>query len=76
MEKMAQLEVLDEIDSPVEFDPKLASSYTYKYDRGDVHPDHYVYTALEAVCYECGCFLWKDIGMRNTFALQFLFTIY
>jgi len=75
MEKMAQLEVLDEIDSPVEFDPKLASSYTYKYDRGDVHPDHYVYTALEAVCYECGCFLWKDIGMRNTFALQFLFTI-
>jgi hypothetical protein len=75
MEKMAQLEVLAESDSPVEFDPKLASSYSYKYDRGDVHPDHYVYTALEAVCYECGCFLWKDIGMRNIFALQFLFTI-
>ena len=74
MEKMAQLVVLDESEA-VEFDPKLASSYTYKYDRGDVHPDHYVYTALEAVCYECGCFLWKDIGMRNTFALQFLFTI-
>ena len=71
IEKMAQLIVLDEYESPAEFDPKLASSYTYKYDRGNVHPDHYIYSALEALCYECGCFLWKDIGMRNTFALQF-----
>jgi len=52
MEKMAKLVVLDESESPVEFDPKLASSYIYKYDRGDVHPDHYVYSALEVVCYE------------------------
>jgi len=41
MEKMAQLVVLDESEA-VEFDPKLARSYTYNYDRGDVHPDHYV----------------------------------
>jgi len=75
MEEISQLVVLDESESPVELDPKLASSYTYKYDRGDVHPYHYDYSALEAVCYECGFFLWKDIGMCNTFALQFLFTI-
>jgi len=56
MKKMAQLIVLDESESPVKFDPMLASLYNYKYDRGDVHPDYYVYSALEAVCYECGCF--------------------
>jgi len=39
MEKMAELIVLDESEA-VEFDPKLASSYTYKYDIGI--PDHYV----------------------------------
>jgi len=37
MEKMAQFVVLHESESLVEFDLKLASSYTYKYDRGDVH---------------------------------------
>jgi len=72
MEKMAELIVLDESEA-VEFDFKLASPYTYKYDRGN--PDHYVYSALEALCYECDCFLWKDIGMYNMFALQFLFII-
>jgi len=49
MEEIVQLIEQDESDSPVEFDPKLASLYTYKYDRGNVHPNHYVYTALEAV---------------------------
>jgi len=69
MEKMAELVVLDDSEY-VEFDPKLASSYGYKYDGGN--SDSYVYSALEALCYECGCFLWIDmVGV-----IYFLYTFY
>jgi hypothetical protein len=45
----------------VTFDPKIAGSYSYKYDDSKI--DHYLYLAFEALCYSCGCFTWSDIGM-------------
>lgn len=46
--------------SEMVFDFKLASSYSYRYNRS--RTDHYVYSALEVLCYACGCFSWHDIG--------------
>ena len=64
MGKMAQISTNtsdDQDSSEVDFDSKLASSYSYKYNSDMT--DHYVYSALEALCYACGCFTWSDIGM-------------
>ena len=55
------------------FDRLAASSYAYNYDKTKL--DHYLYLAFEALCFACGCFTWKDIGMV-TFLLQSLFSNY
>ena len=64
MAKMAQISTNtsdDQDSSEVNFDSKFASLYSYKYN--SYMTDHYVYSALEALCYACGCFTWSDIGM-------------
>ena len=61
MEQMAELEE-DDTETSV-FDLSMASTYSYRYDSGNIK--QYVYSALEALCYECGCFLWSDLGMLS-----------
>ena len=69
MEQMAELEE-DDTDTTV-FDHTLASTYSYRYDSGNIK--QYVYSALEALGYECGCFLWSDLGMLSVHFIIYSF---
>ena len=69
MEQMAELEE-DDTETSV-FDHTLASTYSYRYDSGNIK--QYVYSALEALCYECGCFLWSDLGMLSVHFIIYSF---
>jgi hypothetical protein len=44
-------------------DLKNSSSYSYRFDKTKPSIDHYLYSALEGLCYACGLFKWTDIGM-------------